>query len=281
MKRAMLIRAAALTVLGFAAMGCTGDSDPSGPGGGNGGSSAGGSGAGGASNGGTTSTPTGSGGSTTVSTAASGCPTVNGTYTETTAFATAGKTDPYALNAYSAFAPPSTLVSLTQTATGPAGLDCSAGCAVMSLSYEAGIAQWNGGAQIVEYFGATSTDVSNLLNETVTMKIAVAATPAAGATAAVPVTVAMFGQDTFASTSGVDNMWVYDLGTLTALDAASGWHTVKYKVVDAHVPSWQATRWVCASSLHTLGVVIQNKEAITATNAGTIKLYVGSVTVAP
>jgi hypothetical protein len=277
MKRAFLSGMAVLTVLGFAAMGCTDSSDPPGPGGGNGGST----GAGGASNGGTTSTPTGSGGSTTANTAASGCATVNGTYTETTAFATTAKTDPYTLNSYSDFAPSSNRASLTQTTTGPAGLDCTAGCAMMTLNYEAGVTQWGGGAQFVQFFGTTATDVTNLLNETITMKVAVTATPASGATAAVPVTVAMFAQDTYTSTSGVDNMWVYDLGTLTALDSASGWHTVKYKVVDAHVPSWAATRWVCASSLHDIGVVIQNKEAITATNAGTITLYVQSVTVSP
>jgi predicted HD phosphohydrolase len=47
------------------------------------------------------------------------------------------------------------------------------------------------------------------------------------------------------------------------------------------VPSWAPTRWVCASALHDIGIVIQNNAAITATNAGTITLYVQSVTVSP
>jgi hypothetical protein len=92
----------------------------------------------------------------------------------------------------------------------------------------------------------------------------------------------MFAQDTFTSTNGgTDNIWTYDLGTPASLDAASGWHTVTYKVIDAYVPSWAPTRWVCASALHDIGIVIQNNVAITATNAGTITLYVQGVTVSP
>jgi hypothetical protein len=183
------------------------------------------------------------------------------------------------MNAYSF--PTSTATSLTQTTTGPAGLDCSAGCAMMTLSYPSGIAQYGAGAQFVQFFGATATDVKNLLNETVTMKIAVTLTPATGATAALPATVGMFAQDTFATTTFTDNIWTYDLGTPASLDAASGWHTFTYKVIDAYVPSWAPTRWVCGSTLHDLGIVIGNNAAITATNAGTITLYVQSVTVAP
>ena len=213
------------------------------------------------------------------STGASACDTTNGTYTEATTFATATKTTPYTMNAYSF--PTSTATSLTQTTTGPAGLDCSAGCAMMTLSYPSGIAQYGAGAQFVQFFGATATDVKNLLNETVTMKIAVTLTPATGATAALPATVGMFAQDTFATTTFTDNIWTYDLGTPASLDAASGWHTFTYKVIDAYVPSWAPTRWVCGSTLHDLGIVIGNNAAITATNAGTITLYVQSVTVAP
>jgi hypothetical protein len=113
------------------------------------------------------------------------------------------------------------------------------------------------------------------------MKIAVTTTAASGATAMPPVTVGMFAQDTFVSMTGVDNIWFDDLGTTTALDASSGWHTVTYKVVDVHAPSWAATRWVCASALHDLGIVIQNSAATTNTNAGTVTLYVQSVAVAP
>ncbi len=227
--------------------------------------------------------PTGTGGSTTAvggSTGASACDTASGTYTEATTFATATKTTPYSMNAYNFGTTNPT--SLTQTTTGPAGLDCSAGCAMMTLSFGAGLLQYGAGSQFVQYFGATATDVKNLLNETVTMKIAVTLTPATGATAALPVTVGMFAQDTFTSTNGgTDNIWTDDLGTPASLDAASGWHTFTYKVIDAYVPSWAPTRWVCGSTLHDLGIVIGNNAAITATNAGTITLYVQSVTVAP
>jgi len=220
--------------------------------------------------------PPGTGGST----GTAGCGTTNGTYTEATTFATATKTTPYSMNAYNFGTTNPT--SFTQTTTGPTGLDCSAGCAMMTLSFGAGLLQYGAGSQFVQYFGATATDVKNLLNETVTMKIAVTLTPATGATAPLPVTVGMFAQDTFTSTNGgTDNIWTYDLGTPASLDAASGWHTVTYKVTDANVPSWQPTRWVCASALHDIGIVIQNNAAITATNAGTITLYVQSVTVSP
>jgi endoglucanase len=221
----------------------------------------------------------GTGGTAGGSTGTAGCDTTNGTYTEATTFATATKTTPYTMNAYSF--PTTTATSLTQTTTGPAGLDCSAGCAMMTLSYDAGIAQYGAGAQFVQFFGATATDVKNLLNETVTMKIAVTLTPATGATAALPATVGMFAQDTFATTTYTDNIWTYDLGTPASLDAASGWHTFTYKVIDAYVPTWAPTRWVCGSTLHDLGIVIGNNAAITATNAGTITLYVQSVTVSP
>jgi hypothetical protein len=259
MKRVALIGVAALTTIGFAVTGCTEDDSPTGTDG------AAGTGTGGATAGG--------------STGASGCDTTSGTYTEATTFATATKTTPYSMNAYNFGLTNPT--SLTQTTTGPTGLDCSAGCAMMTLSFGAGLAQYGAGSQFVQFFGATATDVKNLLNETVTMKIAVTLTPATGATAALPVTVGMFAQDTFTSASGTDNIWTYDLGTPASLDAASGWHTVTYKVIDAHVPSWAATRWVCGSTLHDLGIVIQNNAAITATNAGTVALYVQSVTVAP
>ena len=220
--------------------------------------------------------PPGTGGST----GASGCDATSGTYTEATTFATATKTTPYSMNAYNFGTTNPT--SLTQTTTGPAGLDCSAGCAMMTLSFGAGLLQYGAGSQFVQYFGATATDVKNLLNETVTMKIAVTLTPATGATAPLPVTVGMFAQDTFTSTNGgTDNIWTDDLGTPASLDAASGWHTVTYKVIDAHVPSWAPTRWVCGATLHDIGIVIQNSVAITAINAGTVTLYVQSVTVSP
>jgi hypothetical protein len=233
-------------------------------------------GAGGSTNG---SGGAGTGGATVGgSTGASGCGTTNGTYTESTTFPTATNTVPYVLNAYGFGMNPT---SLTQTTTGPAGLDCSVGCAKMSLTYGAGLAQYAAGAEFVQFFGTTATDVANLLNEWVVMKIAMTVTAASGATATVPVTVGLYAQDTFASFTGVDNIWSDDLGTTTALSAASGWHTVAYKVVDAHVPSWAPTRWVCASTSHDLGIVIQNNAAITAANAGTVTLYVQSVTVAP
>jgi hypothetical protein len=220
--------------------------------------------------------PPGTGGST----GTAGCGTTNGTYTEATTFATATKTTPYSMNAYNFGTTNPT--SFTQTTTGPTGLDCSAGCAMMTLSFGAGLLQYGAGSQFVQYFGATATDVKNLLNETVTMKIAVTLTPATGATAPLPVTVGMFAQDTFTSTNGgTDNIWTDDLGTPASLDAASGWHTVTYKVIDAHVPSWAPTRWVCGATLHDIGIVIQNSVAITATNAGTVTLYVQSVTVSP
>jgi hypothetical protein len=89
------------------------------------------------------------------------------------------------------------------------------------------------------------------------------------------------GQDTFATTTYVDNNWSYDLGTLPSLDASKGWHKATYKVTDAHVPTWQPTRWVCASALHDVAIAILNSADITDANAATIKLYVKDITIAP
>jgi hypothetical protein len=121
----------------------------------------------------------------------------------------------------------------------------------------------------------------NLLNETITAKIAVAVAQASGATTAVPISLNLLGQDTYVSTTGVDNAWVDDLGSASSLDAASGWHTVTYKVVDAEVPSWKPTRTVCASAMHAMGISIQNSAAIDGTNGAVVTLYVQSVAVGP
>jgi hypothetical protein len=119
----------------------------------------------------------------------------------------------------------------------------------------------------------------NLLNETITAKIAVTVAQANGATAVVPISISLFGQDTYTSTTGVDNVWVDDLGSATSLDAAKGWHTVTYKVVDAKVPSWSPTRTVCASDMHDIGISIQNNTAIDAINGAVVTLYVQSFAV--
>jgi len=102
---------------------------------------------------------------------------------------------------------------------------------------------------------------------------------ASGASTAVPISINLFGQDTYTSSSGVDNAWSNDLGSASSLDAASGWHTVTFKVVDAKVPSWSPTRTVCASALHAIGITIQNTAAIDGTNGAVVTLYVQSVAV--
>jgi hypothetical protein len=204
------------------------------------------------------------------------CGTTNGTHTENTTFGTAGSTAPYALNQWGWGT--ATIPTVTQTTTGPTGIDCSTGCAVLTTNFAAGTAAYSAGL-IVDYFGTTDTSVENLLNETITIKLAVSVTAASGATAAPPVGVELFGFDT---TTGVNtNIWLSSLGTLTELDAASGFHTKTYKVVDAQVPSWAPTRTVCADSLHSIGIRLQNSAAIDATNAATIAVYVQSVSVAP
>jgi hypothetical protein len=229
---------------------------------------------------GTTGASTSAGGSTggSSSTPAT-CGTTNGSYRENTTFATAGRTDPYGLNKWGTWGG-TTAPTLTQTTTGPTGLDCSSGCAMLTIDFSNGTAQYSAGS-IVEYFGSATDSASNLLNETITAKVAMTVAPASGATATVPISVNLFGQDTYVSASGVDNVWVDDLGTAASLDAAAGWHTVTYKVGDAKVPIWSPTRTVCASGLHSIGITIQDNNAITATNGAVVTLYVQSVKVSP
>jgi hypothetical protein len=149
---------------------------------------------------------------------------------------------------------------------------------MLTIDFSNGTAQYSGGS-FVEYFGTASDSVENLLNETITAKIAVGVAQASGATTAVPISINLFGQDTYVSTSGVDNAWSHDLGGASSLDAASGWHTVTYKVTDVQVPSWSPTRTVCASALHAMGVSIQNSATIDGTNGAVVTLYVQSVAV--
>ena len=210
-------------------------------------------------------------------TSSGACGTTDGTYEENTTFGTEGATDPYKLNKWGTWGN-GTEPTLTQTTTGPSGLDCSSGCAKLTIDFSNGTKQYSAGS-FVEYFGTTTDSVENLLNETITAKIAVGVEQASGASTAVPIYINLFGQDTYASTSGVDNLWSYDLGSASSLDAASGWHTVTFKVVDAKVPSWNPTRTVCASALHAIGITIQNNAVIDGTNGAVVTLYVQSVSV--
>ena len=303
MKRLIVLGVAALTAHGFV-VGC---SSSSGTGGGTGGAATGGSSNGGspsAGAGGKAGTPSGgsttasggntsssggstnsSGGSTTATGGSSNtsgtsgaCSTTDGSYQESTTFGTAGATDPYKLNKWGTTWGDSTQPTLSQTTSGPSGLDCGSGCAALTIDFSSGTTQYSAGS-FVEFFGSSTDSVTNLLNETITAKIAVTVAQAGGAGTAVPISISLFGQDTYASTNGVDNLWVDDLGSASSLDASAGWHTVTYKVADANVPSWSPTRTVCASALHAIGITIQNNTAIDDSNGAVVTLYVQSVTV--
>lgn len=287
-----------LTVLGVAALttvsvvGCSSSSNN--PASGAGGSSAGtgGSENGGAtggqtsassSTGGSTGTPAATGGTNTGATGGSasaggdtsaggstGCGTTNGVLNQTSAFATT--LDPYKLNSWPT-TPTPLAATLEVTTTAPTGIDCSGGCAHLSVDFTAGTAAYGGGA-IDQYFGATTTATENLLNETVTINLAVVVT----GSATVPAEIDLDGLDTFATTTYTDNVWVKKLGEFSALGTMS---TVTYKVVDVAVPSWAPTRTVCASSLHTLRIVVTNSAAIDASNAAKVDVYVQSIAIAP
>ena len=275
-----------VSVGGSSGSGGTGGASSGGAGGGSGGTSGGGGassggaggGSGGASNGGasggstTQSSSGGSGGSGGGTTSSGSCGTSDGSYKEDTTFGTSESTAPYKLNQWGTWGN-TTEPTLTQTTTGPSGLDCSSGCAMLTLDYSDSTKQYAAGS-FVEYFGKASDSVENLLNETITAKIAVGVKQASGANTTVPLSISLFGQDTYPSTSGVDNAWSNDLGSASSLDAASGWHTVTFKVVDAKVPSWSPTRTVCASALHAMGITIQNTATIDGTNGAVVTLYV-------
>ena len=307
MKRATLFGVAALTAFGFASMGCLNDntlasggkggsgsggaggassggasggssttsSSGGSSGGGSGGSGSGGAASGGASGGSSTASSSGGTGGSTTSSGA--CGTTDGSYAEDTTFGTAGSTAPYKLNKWGTWGN-GTEPTLTQTTTGPDGLDCSSGCAMLSIDFSDSTKQYSAGS-FVEYFGTATDSVENLLNETISARIAVGVAQASGATTAVPISINLFGQDAYASASGVDNLWSSDLGGASSLDAASGWHTVTFKVVDAKVPSWSPTRTVCASALHAMGITIQNNAVIDGTNGAVVTLYVQKVSV--
>jgi len=288
MKRQVLL-GAALTAFGFAAMGCSSSSNSSGTGGTNaatGGTSSAGA-TGGTTSAGATGGATGTvaphtGGTTGAGTTAaatggataggsSGCGTVDGVFSQTTTFATA--LAPWVANKWSPATGTPITASLELTTTAPSGIDCSAGCAHLTADFADGMLAY-GGAAMDQYFGATATDTENLLNETITVNLAVVVTGAATA----PVAVDLDGLDTFATTNYYDNLWVHNLGSLSALSTMA---PLPYKVVDVGVPTWGVLRTVCGSALHTLRIVVSNSAPIDTTNAAKVEVYVQSITIAP
>lgn len=294
MTKAIRLALAAFAGIALASAGCSSGSDSSSAGAGkSSASSSGSAGSGGsssqsssagsggsASSGGKSSSSSGSsggsssGGSTT---SAAACGSEDGTYQESTTFSTSGATTPYTLNKWGTWGN-ETEPSLTQTTTAPDGLDCASGCAALTIDFSNGTKQYSAGS-FVQFFGTSSDSVANLLNETITVKVALQVEPASGADKDVPISLSLFGQDPTTSSNGVDNLWVHDLGSTSSLAAASGWHTITFKVVDAKVPSWSPTRTVCASDLHAMGITIQNNKDIDDGNGGVITLYVQSITV--
>jgi hypothetical protein len=292
MNKSIMFGIAAIAAAGLVSMGCgSSDNQTSGSGGKQG---SGGAGTGGAATGGSNGSggKTGSGGSATGGTGggssatggtgggggstAASCGTTDGTESLNTTFETDGSTKPFEVNKWGTWggAEP----TLEQTKSGPSGLDCSSGCAKLTVDYKKGTGQYSAGLA-EQYFGAAATSTLNLLNETMTAKLALVVTKADGASKDVPIVISFTGEDTLVSTNN-DNVWVYDLpGGATALDASSGWHTVSHKIVDAEVPSWKPTRTVCASGLHDIAIRIQNTAAIDDTNAALVTLYIQSVTV--
>jgi hypothetical protein len=299
MTKAIRFAWAAFAVVALLSVGCSNSNDQSsgsggksssagssgsagsGGGAGSGGSASKSSSAGSASSGGKSSASSGggSGGSSSggSSTSSPACDTADGTYQESTTFQTSGATAPYTLNKWGTWGN-ATEPTLTQTTTGASGVDCGSGCAALTIDFSSGTKQYSAGS-FVEFFGTSADSVTNLLNETITVKIALAAKQASGANKDVPISISLFGQDPTTSSNGVDNLWVYDLGSASSLDAASGWHTLTFKVVDAKVPSWSPTRTVCASGMHAIGITIQNNSAIDDSNGSVVTLYVQSVTV--
>ncbi len=291
MTKAIRFALAAFAGLALASSGCSSSSDSSSAGGGkSSASSSGSAGSGGSSSKRSSGGSASSGGKSSASSSSSGgsssggsttseaaCGSENGTYQENTTFSTSGATAPYTLNKWGTWGN-ETEPSLTQTTTAPDGLDCSSGCAALTIDFSNGTKQYSAGS-LVQFFGTSADSVTNLLNETITVKVALEVKPASDASKDVPISVSLFGQDPTTSSNGVDNLWIHDLGSASSLAAASGWHTVTFKVVDAKVPSWSPTRTVCASGLHALGITIQNNNTIDEGNGGVITLYLQSVTV--
>jgi hypothetical protein len=280
MTKATMFALAAFAGAALAAAGCGSSTttQPAGTGGKSGGMG-GSTGSGGSSTTGTGGSGTGgsAGGASGGSGTSAACDTTDGTYQENTTFTTSGSTDPYMLNKWGTWGN-TTEPTLTQTTSGPSGLDCGAGCAALTIDFSSGTKQYSAGS-FVEFFGTAKDSVTNLLNETITLKVALSVKQASGASKDVPISVSLFGQDPTTSSNGVDNLWTYDLGGVSSLDAAAGWHTTTFKVVDAKVPSWDPTRTVCASGLHAIGITIQNNEVIDGSNGSVVTLYIQSVTV--
>jgi hypothetical protein len=200
-----------------------------------------------------------------------GCPTVNGSYTESTTFGTAGSTSPYQGNVWSSAIAVST-PPLVQTTIGASGVDCSAGCARFTTTWPAGTGQYAGGNAVNFLAGAT-----NMLNETVTINLAVVVTRADGATDDPPVEIDLA---VFKDFSGqATGYWTASLGSLSSL--AEQFHTFTQKLTDIGVPKSQPSATICASAVTALAIQVGSTASVTQANAGTLDIYIQSISVAP
>lgn len=212
--------------------------------------------------GGTTST---AGKTSTAGTAGAGatCGTTPSTITtQTTSFAT--DLGGFTINAASSPNPGKALTQLTDATIG--GGMCGSGCAVITGTFAAADPTWGNGVIVQKAFSAST----NLVGAKIVAQVAI------DNPNNTPIQFKIFAQ-----TGNPDWVWA-EKGTIdtASLSLATGVHTFEYPIVD--VPGTGTTKTFCAASVFQYGIQIQtNSTAVTATTAGTVKVYLQSISVVP
>jgi hypothetical protein len=196
-------------------------------------------------------------------TSTAACGTAQSTFNETVTFAFLdGGTSPLALGP--TMTPVPAGAQLGYTMAGPTSNPtlCNSGCATLSMPFTSGLASYKGPQAfqsfipVVDLVGATITFTIAIDNPGVPIQVQVFATGDAslGLPWAAPTTV-----------TG---------GALNAYAAAKGFKDLSLVPTDG-------TNKYCASASGLIGLQLQNTAAISSSNAGTVTIYIGKITVRP
>ncbi len=192
-------------------------------------------------------------------TSAVACGTTASTISQTTTFANQA-----AVTAYFG-----TAAGIGFSTTGPVANPtlCAAGCATYTLAFAAGRTAWTSSG-MTHWFSPTT----NLVGSTLTLSMAID-NPGG----------VLIQFQSFAIGDASTN-WTWSAtasleGTgLPPYNGANGLKDLSLKIAD-HTNSGQGT--FCASAAAGVGTSLQNTDPITASNAGTVTVYIGKVTIGP
>lgn len=216
-------------------------------------------GAGGTANGGTSQAA----GTAGVAGKPSSCGTTPASSSVAVTYSTFGATGAVKINDGGTLNKSATLTQITDATVG--GGMCSGGCGLLTVPFASGDAAWGNGVVINPAEMATAT---NLVGAKIVAKIAID-------DAATPIQFKIFAQGAV----GTDLVWIEKGSTDYAGYALSGGvRTFEWAIADT---TTSAGKQVCASAIKQIGMQVQTAAAITAANAGTVKVYIQSISIVP